>query len=84
VTQRNGKQVVFLPANPPVLREVEIGEYNDEFIEIKKGIAAGDRVIIDGVQKTGPGAVVSPVPHTNAPAGSAPATDTTKAGGATQ
>lgn len=46
VSQRDGKQVVFLPGSPPVLREVEIGEYNDEFIEIKKGLAAGDILLL--------------------------------------
>lgn len=46
VTQRNGKQVVFLPGNPPAPREVEVGEYNDEFIEIKKGIAAGEVLLL--------------------------------------
>lgn len=46
VSQRNGKQVVFLPGTPPVLREVEIGEYNDEFIEIKKGLEANDTLLL--------------------------------------
>lgn len=27
-------------------REVEVGEFNDEFIEIKRGIAAGERVVL--------------------------------------
>jgi multidrug efflux pump subunit AcrA (membrane-fusion protein) len=46
VSQREGKQVVYQPGSPPVLRQVEVGEYNDEFIEIKKGLAAGDIVLL--------------------------------------
>jgi multidrug efflux pump subunit AcrA (membrane-fusion protein) len=46
VSQRNGKQVVFVPGTPPKSRDVEIGEYNDEFIEIKKGVAAGDVLLL--------------------------------------
>jgi membrane fusion protein (multidrug efflux system) len=86
VQQQMGRRVVYIvgPGDPVQVRDVEVGQWVGDRWIITKGIAAGDRVIIDGVQKTGPGAVVSPVPHTNAPAGSAPATDTTKAGGATQ
>ena len=43
---------------------------------ITKGLNAGDRVIVDGLQKTGPGAVVKPTiigaaDTTKAPAGAA-------------
>jgi hypothetical protein len=30
----------------PVRREVEIGEFTDEFIEIRKGVAEGERVLL--------------------------------------
>lgn len=33
-------------------REVEAGEFNDEFIEIKKGIAAGEKVILRAPEST--------------------------------
>lgn len=45
VTTREGKQVVFRPgATKPT--EVETGDFTDEFIEIKKGLAAGDSVLL--------------------------------------
>jgi multidrug efflux pump subunit AcrA (membrane-fusion protein) len=39
-------------------REVEVGEFNDEFIEIKKGIAEGERVALRAPESSdkGPGA----------------------------
>ena len=55
VTPMNGKQFCFI-AKPSgqERREVEIGEFNDEFIEIKKGLAAGEKVCLhapDGLDK---------------------------------
>ena len=45
VTTREGKQVVFRPgATTPT--EVETGDFTDEFIEIKKGLAASDSVLL--------------------------------------
>jgi multidrug efflux pump subunit AcrA (membrane-fusion protein) len=51
VTPIEGKHYCFVG---PDRREVEIGEFNDEFIEIKKGLEAGERVALrlpDGVEK---------------------------------
>ena len=42
----DGKQVVYLPGIKPVIRPVEVGEFNDEFIEIKSGLAAGEVVLL--------------------------------------
>lgn len=45
VTTRGGRQVVFRPgSDEPV--EVETGDFTDEFIEIRKGLAAGDAVLL--------------------------------------
>ncbi len=85
VQQQMGRRVVYIvgPGDTVQVRDVEVGQWSGDRWIIAKGLQVGDRVIIDGVQKTGPGAVVSPVPHGAAPAGSAPATDSGKAGGKT-
>jgi multidrug efflux pump subunit AcrA (membrane-fusion protein) len=51
VTPIEGKHYCFVGSDR---REVEIGEFNDEFIEIKKGLEAGERVALrlpEGVEK---------------------------------
>lgn len=51
VTPIEGKHYCFVGSDR---REVEVGEFNDEFIEIKKGLEAGERVALrlpDGVEK---------------------------------
>lgn len=51
VTPIEGKHYCFVGSDR---REVEVGEFNDEFIEIKKGLVAGERVALrlpDGVEK---------------------------------
>jgi membrane fusion protein (multidrug efflux system) len=85
VQQQLGRRVVYVvgPGDTVQVRDVEVGQWSGDRWIITKGINVGDRVIIDGVQKTGPGAVVAPIPHTTAPAGTAPATDSGKAGGVT-
>lgn len=42
----DGKQVVYMPGINPVAKRIEVGEFNDEFIEIKSGLAAGDVVLL--------------------------------------
>lgn len=43
----NGKQYCFLAKGiKPQQCEVQVGEFNDEFIEIKSGINVGDRVLL--------------------------------------
>ena len=46
VSQREGKPVVFLSGRPPKPVEIEPGEFTDEFIEIKKGLAFGDQILL--------------------------------------
>lgn len=51
VTPIEGKHYCFVGTDK---REVEVGEFNDEFIEVKKGLVAGERVALrlpDGVEK---------------------------------
>ena len=55
VTPIGGKQFCFVArGGGQEQREVELGEFNDEFIEIKKGIAAGDDICLrapPGIEK---------------------------------
>jgi HlyD family secretion protein len=46
VTTRKGKQVVFLPGDPPQATPVTVGMYNTKFIEIASGLKPGDRVLL--------------------------------------
>ncbi len=47
VSPDGGKQICFVAGGfKPEKREVEIGEMNDEFIEIKKGLSEGERVLL--------------------------------------
>ncbi len=49
-------------------RDLVVGEWiGDEWI-VEKGLAAGDRVVVEGVQKVQPGATVRPAPYGAAPA----------------
>ncbi len=40
------KQVCYLAGLKPERRELQIGEFNDEFIEVKSGLREGDRVLL--------------------------------------
>jgi HlyD family secretion protein len=47
VTPLDGKQVCHVVSGGKTRpREVEIGQFNDEFIEIKKGLKEGERVLL--------------------------------------
>lgn len=47
VTELNGKQVCYVArATRPEIREVEVGDFNDEFIEIKRGLEEGEKVLL--------------------------------------
>lgn len=54
VSLNEGKQVCYVVGGlKPERREVEIGEFTDEFIEVKSGIKEGERVLLrtpDGVE----------------------------------
>lgn len=55
VSPVNGKQVCYLAnGHKPEMREVEVGEFNDEFIEIKKGLREGDKVLLRAVETEAP------------------------------
>jgi HlyD family secretion protein len=50
-----GKRVCYVANGlKPDRREVEIGEFNDEFIEIKSGIKEGERVLLRPPEAAGP------------------------------
>jgi membrane fusion protein (multidrug efflux system) len=62
VLQQMGRQTVYVvgPANKIVARDVKAAGWTGASWLIEQGLAAGDRVVVDGVQKIGPGAVVKP------------------------
>lgn len=62
VQQQMGRRVVYVvgAGDTVQVREVVVGPWTGERWVITSGLAAGDRVIVDGLQKTGPGAVVKP------------------------
>lgn len=57
VSPDNGKQICYVAGTfKPERREVEIGDFNDEFIQIKHGLKEGERVLLrlpDGVESGG-------------------------------
>jgi len=58
VSPEGDKQVCFLAGYKPERREVQIGEFNDEFIEVKSGLKEGDRVLLrhpESSETSGPG-----------------------------
>lgn len=64
VQQALGRQYVLVvgPGDTVASRDIETGQWNGSRWIIEKGLAAGDRVIVDGVQKAAPGQPVRPVP----------------------
>ncbi len=51
VSPLEGKQVCYVAnGSTPECRTVEIGEFNDEFIEIKNGLKEGERVLLRAVE----------------------------------
>ena len=48
--------------NEVVFRPVQLGALHDGLRAITEGLSAGERVIIDGLQRVRPGSVVSPTP----------------------
>lgn len=59
-----GRQSVYvvIPGDSVRAKDVVASALAGGSMLIESGLAAGDRVIVDGIQKTGPGAVVKPVP----------------------
>jgi RND family efflux transporter MFP subunit len=47
ISPDNGKQVCYVANGlKPERREVQVGEFNDEFIEVKQGLKEGERVLL--------------------------------------
>jgi membrane fusion protein, multidrug efflux system len=63
VQQSLGRQFVLVVSKGDTVRSQDVtpGPWSGEHWIIEKGIAPGDRVIVDGVQKAMPGGVVHPV-----------------------
>ncbi|HEU4699338.1 MAG TPA: efflux RND transporter periplasmic adaptor subunit [Gemmatimonadales bacterium] len=75
VQQALGRQFVYVVGKGDTVaaRDVQPGPWSGNLWIIDKGLAAGDRVIVDGAQKTGPGRPVHPVPASDSAATAAPA-----------
>jgi membrane fusion protein (multidrug efflux system) len=58
-------------------RDLVVGEWHDNQWIVEKGLAAGESVVVEGVQRVQPGMTVKPVPY----AGAAPATAASPADG---
>lgn len=65
VQQALGRQFVYIVTKGDTVatRDVQPGPWSGDLWIIDKGLSAGDRVIVDGVQKAAPGRVVRPVPY---------------------
>jgi len=75
----NGSSVLVVDAdNKVAARPVKTGAAQGDSWIVTDGLKAGDRVIVEGLQKTKPGAPVKPVPWTG-PSGTAPAAGPTAA-----
>ena len=79
VTRVNGRFFAFVAeageggATVARQRPVELGPLTGNDYLVEKGLSAGDRLIVSGVQKIGDGAPVNPTPAGSAPATAAPA-----------
>jgi RND family efflux transporter MFP subunit len=79
VTRVNGRFFAFVAeageggATVARQRPVELGPLTGNDYLVEKGLSAGDRLIVSGVQKIGDGAPVNPTPAGSAPAAAAPA-----------
>jgi len=73
VLQQLGRQTVFVVEKGDTVRarDVQATGWNGDQWLIEKGLAAGDRVVVDGIQKIGPGRPVRPVPMADSAAAAA-------------
>ena len=64
VQQGLGRQFVYVvgSGDSVVARDVKTGSWSGSLWLVDSGLVAGDRVIVDGIQKVAPGRVVKPVP----------------------
>lgn len=75
VQQQLGRRFVYVvgTGDTVAMRDVEVGSWTGDRWIVARGLAAGDRVVVDGTQKIGPGRVVKPVAAAAAAASGAPA-----------
>jgi membrane fusion protein (multidrug efflux system) len=75
VQQGLGRQFVYVvgAGDSVSARDIVPGPWTGHDWVIDNGLVPGDRVIVDGVQKVGPGMVVKPSPADSAAAGAHPA-----------
>jgi membrane fusion protein, multidrug efflux system len=77
-----GKYVyIVTPDSKAESRPVEVGDWTGDAWVINTGLAAGDRVIVDGVMKIGPGAPVKVADPPAAPAAQLKQNDAARPGG---
>ena len=51
LTERNGRKVVFVVERQRAKRkEVSVGLGDDDIVEIRQGVSAGDRVVVRGLE----------------------------------
>ncbi|GJG88780.1 MexX family efflux pump subunit [Gemmatimonadetes bacterium T265] len=76
VIEQMGRQTVYVvdSSNKIVARQVTATGWSGGDWLIEQGLAPGERVVVDGVQKIGPGAPVRPTPLAAAAAGGSAAT----------
>jgi len=74
VQEQQGDKIVYVveSGDKVAFRPVSLGDRVDDFYIVSKGLKAGERVIVEGVQKVRPGMQVRP--EAKSPADSAPAT----------
>lgn len=83
VTRVNGRYFAFVAEKGPQgttahQRAIEVGPMVGNDYVVLKGLAAGDQLIVSGVQKIGDGMPVAATPAGAAPAAAAPAADAKK------
>lgn len=82
--QQMGRQVLYVVSAGDTVRarEVQASGWTGNQWLVESGLAAGDRVVVDGLQKIGPGRMVRPVALTDSAKGPTPM-PTRSAGGKT-
>ena len=72
VSPDDGKQICYVAgAFKPERREIQVGEFTDEFIEVKNGLREGERVLLrlpDGVETNRGEKEGKPAPENEKPA----------------
>ena len=74
VQQGLGRQFVYVvgAGDTVTAHDVKTGSWSGTLWLIDSGLVAGDRVVVDGVQKVAPGRVVKPVPVVDSTANKSP------------